>query len=104
MARTFPRCKLGIGWKMGKGAWLTIGFFLFIGVVSFDLLWSGNKYQCDICVQYKGEESCQKVKGMAKDDTIMTGISTACGAVASGMTESIECQALPPTKLQCKEI
>ena len=41
---------------------------------------------------------------MAKEDTIMTGISTACAKVSNGMTESIECQAQPLEKMECKEI
>ena len=41
---------------------------------------------------------------MAKEDTIMTGISTACAKVANGMTESIECQAQTLEKMECKDI
>lgn len=89
---------------MKKGAYLTIGFLIFIGYLSFTLIWTGNKYQCEICILYKDIEVCQEIKGMSKEDTIMTGISTACAGAANGMTESIECQATPPTKLECREI
>jgi hypothetical protein len=89
---------------MKKGSLLTLGFMIFVGVISFNMLWSGNKYECEICITYKDQEVCQKVKGMDKNDTIMSGISTACAGAASGMTESLECQALPPTKLECKKI
>jgi hypothetical protein len=41
---------------------------------------------------------------MAKEDTIMTGISTACAAVTNGRTESIECANIPPVKMECTEI
>jgi hypothetical protein len=34
----------------------------------------------------------------------MTGMSTACAKVANGMTESLECQAQPLEKMECKEI
>ena len=89
---------------MKKGTWVTIGFLLLISYLSFSLIWTGGKYQCDICIKYKGKEVCQKVLGMEKQDTIMTGISTACGGAANGMTESIDCQNTPPTKMECKEI
>jgi hypothetical protein len=55
-------------------------------------------------MQYKGLEECQKVKGMSLEDTVMTGMSTACGGLANGMTETIECQSIPPAKKICKEI
>ena len=89
---------------MNKGVLITIGFLLLVASVSIDLLWTGNKYQCEICIKYKDQIVSQKVKGMEKLDTIMTGISTACGGVANGMTESIECQAQPLEKMVCKDI
>ena len=89
---------------MNKGALITTAFLLLVASVSIDLLWTGNKYQCEICVKYKDQIVCQKVKGMEKQETIMTGISTACGAVANGMTESIECQAQPLEKMVCQDI
>ena len=89
---------------MNRGALITIAFLLLVASVSIDLLWTGNKFQCEVCIKYKDQIVCQKVKGMEKQDTIMTGISTACAAVADGMTESIECQAQPLEKMKCQGI
>ncbi len=89
---------------MNKGAIITLVFLAFVASISIDLLWTGNKYECEVCIKYKDQIVCQKVTGMAKEDTIMTGISTACAKVSNGMTESIECQAQPLEKLECKDI
>ncbi|MDP7557704.1 MAG: hypothetical protein QF687_07465 [Nitrospinaceae bacterium] len=89
---------------MRKGSVITLVFLTFIGYLSFTMIWSGSKYQCEICVEYKGVKSCQEVEGMEKQDTIMTGISTACAAVTNGRTESIDCSQTPPAKMQCNEI
>lgn len=89
---------------MKKGAILTIVFLVFIVYISFTLIWSGSKYECEVCVKYKDTESCQTVRGVERNDTVMQGISTACGGVARGMTESIECQRTPPVKLECKNL
>lgn len=89
---------------MKKGAILTIVFLVFIVYISFTLIWSGSKYECEVCVKYKDTESCQTVRGVERNDTVMQGISTACGGVARGMTESIECQGTPPVKLECKNL
>ena len=62
---------------MNKGAIITLVFLAFVASISIDLLWTGNKYQCEVCIKYKDQIVCQEVKGMAKDDTIMTGMSTA---------------------------
>ncbi len=89
---------------MNKGALITIGFLLLVSGLSFSLIWGGSKYECEICMEYKGLEECQMVKGMSKEDTVMTGMSTACGGLANGMTETIECQANPPTKKVCRDL
>ncbi len=89
---------------MNKSALATIVFLGFIAYFSITSIWTGSEYKCEICVRYNNTESCQKVEGMDKKDTIMTGISTACGAVATGMTESIDCQQTPPTKMVCEKI
>ena len=89
---------------MNKSALATIVFLGFIAYFSITSIWTGSEYKCEICVRYYNTESCQKVEGMDKKDTIMTGISTACGAVATGMTESIDCQQTPPTKMVCEKI
>lgn len=89
---------------MNKGTVITIVFLVVLGYFSVSLILTGNKYQCEVCVKYKGRESCQEVKGMDKETTIMTGMSTACGAVANGRTETIDCNQTPPTKMICKDI
>lgn len=89
---------------MKKGTVATLVFLALIGYISFSMIWTGSKYQCEICMEYNDGQACQEVEGMDKQDTIMTGISTACGALANGMTETIECQATPPTKKICKKI
>ena len=89
---------------MKKATALTVGFLLFIGYLSFSLIWTGNKYECEVCVKFNDSESCQIVRGVEKNDTVMQGVSTACGAVARGMSDSIECQRTPPTKQECKNL
>ncbi len=88
---------------MKKGTLITIGFLIFIGYIT-TLIFTGNKYECEVCVNYKGADSCQTVRGSERNDTLQQGVSTACGAVARGMTESIECQGTPPTKMTCKNL
>ena len=89
---------------MKKGHVVTILFLGFIAYFSITSIWTGSEYKCEICIRYNNTDVCQEVEGMDKTNTIMTGISTACGAVANGMTESIDCQQTPPTKVQCTKI
>ena len=87
-----------------KKSIITLSFLIFIGYLSFTMIWTGNKFECEVCVEYNGVRSCQEVEGMAKVDTIMTGMNTACAAVTNGRTESIDCSMTQPVKVQCKGI
>ncbi len=89
---------------MSKGTIATLVFLGVLGYVSWTLILTGSNYECEVCVRYKGNDSCQIVQGVIEEETIMQGVSTACGGVANGMTENIECQATRPTKKSCKKI
>ena len=89
---------------MSKGSIITLVFITLIGYLSFTMIWTGSKFECEVCVEYNGVQSCQGVEGMAKEDTIMTGMSTACAAVTNGRTESIDCSMTQPVKISCKDI
>jgi len=88
---------------MKKGAILTAGFLAFVVYISYSLMTSG-KYECNVCIVYNDKEVCQKVTGMEKQETIMMGVSTACGGAANGRTENIECSNTPPVKVVCKNL
>jgi len=87
-----------------KGTVLTIVFLGVIAYLSISLIWTGSKYQCNVCITYNGIEVCQDVEGMEKNDVIQNGVSTACAGAANGRTESMECGRTPPTKVVCKEL
>ena len=83
---------------------MTIVFLGVIAYLSISLIWTGSKYQCNVCITYNGIEVCQDVEGMDKNDVIQNGVSTACAGAANGRTESMECGMTPPTKVVCKEL
>ncbi len=89
---------------MKKGTILTIVFLGAIAYLSISMIWTGSKYQCNVCITYNGIEVCQDVEGMDKSDVIQNGVSTACAGATNGRTESMECGMTPPTKVVCKEL
>ena len=89
---------------MKKGTVLTIVFLGAIAYLSISMIWTGSKFQCNVCITYNGIEVCQDVEGMEKSNVIQNGVSTACAGAANGRTESIECSTTPPTKVVCKEL
>ncbi len=90
--------------KVSKGTWATIVFLGLMGFISVMLISTGSKYECEVCISYNGYDVCQTVEGMDKNDTVQTGISTACAGAASGRTETMDCGMTQPTKVMCKKL
>jgi len=86
---------------MSRGALISIGFLLFIAVISFQSILGADKFTCEVCIEYNDQRVCQKTVGEDKDRTINQAIITACaGAGVDGFTED-DCQSRKPVKLQC---
>ncbi len=89
---------------MNKGTVVTLAFLGLIAAFSVVLISTGSKYECEVCIFYNGFDVCQKVEGMNRNDTVQTGISTACAGAANGRTESMECGMTPPNSVECREL
>jgi hypothetical protein len=75
-------------------------------VLAAILLWStlqAQKASCDVCVSYKGANNCARASAENAKDAAKSAQSTACGTIAHGMAESIECDNVPPEKVKCRE-
>ena len=45
---------------MNKGTVITLVFLAFVASVSIDLLWTGNKFECEVCIKYKDQIVARK--------------------------------------------
>jgi hypothetical protein len=63
---------------------------------------AGAETECEVCVRYEGREGCRTATGSSRDAAEQAAIMTACALVANGVTATIACQGLEPTKLDCR--
>jgi hypothetical protein len=73
-------------------------------VLAVILLWStlaAQKATCNVCVSYHGGQNCARASAETKKEAARSAQSTACGPIASGMAESIECDNVPPVSVDC---
>ena len=59
--------------------------------------------QCELCISYGGRTACRTAAAADRDAAVRAAISTACAALASGVTRGLECDRMPPQKLRCSE-
>ena len=86
---------------MSRGTLISVGFLIFIAVISFQSILGADKFYCEVCIEYNDQRVCQKAVGEDKDRTINQAIITACaGTGVDGFTED-DCQSRKPVKLEC---
>ncbi len=53
----------------------------------------------EICFTFNGRTECRVASGTTREETIRTAAEMACSAIASGMTERINCTQSRPTRI-----
>lgn len=73
-------------------------------VLAIILLWStlaAQKAACNVCVDFKGGHNCAHATAETAKEAAKSAQTTACGPIARGMAESIECDNVPPATVDC---
>lgn len=88
---------------MGKTTKATLVFLaLFIGAVVY-LSTRVARHECRICVTYGGRTICRTAASGTEKAAIESAVTSACSGLASGMTESIQCENTRPDSVECSE-
>lgn len=88
--------------RIGKGAGATLAFLLVFGAAVIYRSFQVARYECDVCLTYQGETVCRTAAADTRDASIESAVTSACGTLASGMTESIRCQNTHPDSVDCR--
>ena len=87
---------------MRRSTLLTIAAVLaFTALLLYSTL-SGSKTECEICVSFNGRDNCATARGATEMEAQRSAQSTACGTIASGMAESINCGNVVPKSKRCR--
>jgi len=76
---------------------------LFILIILSVLVYSTlglAKYKVEICVQYNGRTSCRSASGSSREDTYRAAMNNACALIASGVTETMQCESSQPVSIR----
>ena len=88
---------------MGKTTKATLVFLvLFIGVVVY-LSMTIADHECHICLTYHGRTECRTAASGTEKTALQSATTSACGTLAGGMSETIECENTPPDSVTCRQ-
>jgi hypothetical protein len=86
---------------MNKAVVATIVFLLaFVGVVVY-LSTRAAPVECEVCLTYDGQSVCRKAASGTREAAVRSAVTSACGTLAGGMTDTIRCENTPPDRTTC---
>jgi len=58
--------------------------------------------ECRACVRFGGGEHCAAARAGSREEAGRAAVATACAAISSGVTASIQCEASEPLSMECR--
>jgi len=81
---------------MSKNVVIVIVFGLVFLAVMVYMSMGLGAHRVEVCITYKGQQSCRVAQGSTQEEAIRQATSNACAFIASGMTDSIACANTTP--------
>ena len=87
---------------MKKTVWLGVLFgALVIGYVMYSSF-RPHAYRCEVCMVFNGRRDCRTASADTREGALRTAVTNACAQLASGVTESDQCENTPPESVTWK--
>jgi len=80
----------------------SIAAVLAVALLFFFMTTARAKVECRICMDYHGRTNCATAVGATESAAHEGAQQTACGPIANGMDQQIECSRIPPAAVQCR--
>lgn len=87
---------------MKRSTLYSIAAVLAVASLFFVMTTARAKVQCRVCMEYRGRTNCATAVGATERAAREGAQSTACGPIASGMDQQIECGRTPPALAHCQ--
>ncbi|MFQ5668600.1 MAG: hypothetical protein ACE5I7_19515 [Candidatus Binatia bacterium] len=82
---------------------LAAGMALFMALVVYRSFHVAG-YRCSVCITYREHSACRTVEGPTAQEARRGAVTNVCAQLASGVTDSMACERLQPTKVNCRAL
>ena len=87
---------------MKKTVWLAILFVVAVIGLVIATTFSGTRVRVEVCLSFRGRSDCRTVQAATKEDALRTATQNVCAQLASGVTDSIQCENTQPVSVTWK--
>ena len=74
-----------------------------LGLLFYYSIASNVRYRVEVCVAYNGRTSCRTARADTEDHALHSAQSNACALIASGVTDTMQCERSTPTSVKWLE-
>lgn len=81
---------------MKPTTWLAVAF---VGIVLAVIVFSTfhqERLSCQVCMTFNRRRDCRTASAATREEALRTAVSNACAQLASGVTESTQCENTKP--------
>ena len=81
---------------MKKTTWLAVAFVaVVLGVIVYSTFHQ-ERVRVQVCMSFNGRRDCRTASAANRQEAMRTAVSNACAQLASGVTESTQCENTQP--------
>lgn len=85
---------------MKNTVWLGLAF---VAAVIALVVWTSTgvaRFRCEVCVNFEGRPACRTAGAGTREEARRAATTNACAQVASGVTQSNQCESAPPAQVR----
>lgn len=81
---------------MKTTTWIAVAFVAAVLGVIFFSTFRQERVSCRVCVTFNGRRDCRTASAVTQEEAVRAAVTNACALLASGVTESIQCENTKP--------
>ena len=81
---------------MKRTVWVAIAFVVVFLAALISTTFRGERVGVEVCMVFRGNRDCRKAQARNREEALRTAITNACAQLASGVTDSGQCENTPP--------
>jgi hypothetical protein len=81
---------------MKKTVWIAIAFVVLVVALVVSTTFRGERVRVEVCMAFNGRRDCRAAQAANRQEALRTAVTNACAQLASGVTESGQCENTPP--------
>ena len=76
--------------------WIAVAFVAVFLLFVVSTTFQGDRVRVEVCMAFRGQRDCRTASAKNHQEAVRTAVTNACAQLASGVTDSMQCENTPP--------